>query len=65
MWSIWDNLLVRFSVVSLVALAAVAVSIAVFVSDRIGRDAIDEVCWQPAQMGQIGTREIRGVEELG
>jgi hypothetical protein len=22
-------------------------------------------CWQPAQMGQFGTREIRGVEELG
>ena len=22
-------------------------------------------CWQPAQMGQYGTREIRGVEELG
>ncbi len=43
MKSIWDNLLVRFSVVSLAVLAAVAVSIAVFVSDRIEKDAIDEV----------------------
>jgi hypothetical protein len=43
MKSMWDNLLVRFSVVSLAVLAAFAVSIAVFVSDRIRNDAIDEV----------------------
>jgi len=24
-----------------------------------------EECWQPAQMGQFWTREIRGGEELG
>jgi hypothetical protein len=36
MMSIWDNLLVRFSGVRLVVPAAVAVSIAGFVSDRIG-----------------------------
>jgi PAS domain S-box-containing protein len=43
MKSIWDNLLVRFSVVSMVVLAAVAVSIVVFVSDQIKRDAIEDV----------------------
>ena len=43
MMSIWDNLLVRFSGVRLVVPAAVAVSIAGFVSDRIERDAIDQV----------------------
>ncbi len=28
------------------------------------KDSLNQ-CWQPAQMGQFGTREIRGVEELG
>ena len=28
-------------------------------------DPADPICWQPAQMGQFGTREIRGVEEPG
>ena len=28
-------------------------------------DSMELDCWQPAQMGQLGAREIRGVEELG
>ena len=43
MRSLWDNLLVRFSVISLVVLATVAVSISLFVSDRMKSDAIDQV----------------------
>ena len=41
MKSIWDNLLVRFSVVSFVALVTVAASIALFISGRMKTDAID------------------------
>jgi len=40
---LWENLLIRFSVVSLVVLVTVAASIALFVSDRMQRDAITEV----------------------
>ena len=43
MSSVWDNLLVRFLVVSLVVMAAVAVTIALFVSDSMKTDAVDEV----------------------
>ena len=45
------------------------------VGKRVGRRAAGKAtgkamrklfkCWQPAQMGQLGAREIRGVEELG
>ena len=31
----------------------------------LATNASNPDCWQPAQMGQFGTREIRGVEELG
>jgi integrase len=41
------------------------------ISERLGHSSIAITmdiyshCWQPAQMGQFETREIRGVEELG
>ena len=25
---------------------------------------VDELCWQPAKMGHLGTREIRGLIEV-